>query len=492
MNVLDLKNYLESRGLELEKALETKGVLPDQLHGKSAIRFDYLNIESQEIVNQKWRPLDEKRYTQRKGGKAWPWNLPALKASIEQSAPLIITEGEFDALACIMAGHTNVISVPAGAPAQASDDPFQAKRYDWIDDLWSHFSQVDEIIIAADNDVQGHNLLEDLSIRFGKAKCRYVIYPYGSDRQARLKDMNEVLLTYGQAGVTKTLENAKWIKVSGVYKMGELPPFEEGQLYPIGFNEIPFKIRKGDFHVVTGIPGHGKTTWVNDFVCRQVEQNGFRVAFASFEQAPQRDHKRNLGTWFLKKPWKLASDIEHREALAWMDESFSFIVPDDDDLCDIDWLFEKMATCVRRHGVDMIVIDPWNELDHHKGQRESLTEYVGKAIKDLKRFAKKYNVHLIVVAHPAKDLPRKRDKSGKFTEEYEMPSLYNISDSSHWFNKADIGTVIYKESENVTIVKIAKSKYHDIFGKPGEWFYEFSFHDNRFLHCPIREDEDGF
>jgi twinkle protein len=66
-----------------------------------------------------------------------------------------------------------------------------------------------------------------------------------------------------------------------------------------------------------------------------------------------------------------------------------------------------------------------------------MTEYVGRAIKALKRFARKFQVHLIVIAHPTKST---KDGDGK----YRMPTLYDISDSANWYNKCDLGIIVHR------------------------------------------------
>jgi twinkle protein len=164
---------------------------------------------------------------------------------------------------------------------------------------------------------------------------------------------------------------------------------------------------------------------------------------------------------------------ELKKADQWIDKHFTFMVPSEDDDVSLDWVLDRMEAAVIQHGCKIVVIDPWNEMDHAKGQGESLTEYVGRAIKTLKRFAKKLMVHLIIVAHPAK--PQKDEKGN-----YRVPTLYDISDSAHWYNKADLGVVVHRESDNLTLIKVAKSRYHDEIGIPGEFLTRFHFEARRF------------
>ena len=82
------------------------------------------------------------------------------------------------------------------------------------------------------------------------------------------------------------LNRALWMEIDGLYRMSELPPLPETPPHDSGFPGLAphFRLRPGDVTVVTGIPGHGKTTVVNDIACRMVERHKWRVAFASFEQ----------------------------------------------------------------------------------------------------------------------------------------------------------------------------------------------------------------
>ena len=167
------------------------------------------------------------------------------------------------------------------------------------------------------------------------------------------------------------------------------------------------------------------------------------------------------------------------EADKWIDEHFVFIVPDDDDLANLAWTLDKCAAAVIRHGVRIVVIDPWNELDHDRPHDMSLTEYTGKAIKEFKRLARSLDVHVIVVAHPTK------------LQANEKPGLYSISDSAHWANKPDIGIVLWKpspESERAEL-RVVKSRYHDQIGRPGTVWMRYERGNRRFMESPPPEDE---
>lgn len=413
------------------------------------------------VVNRKYRRVikaeGRSNFSQDKGGAQIFWNYDCLTDPSLADQPLIVTEGELDALAALGSGFGRVVSVPGGAPsAPTSGDG----KYAYIADALPTLKDVREVILACDADGPGVALVHDLAIRLGRGRCKLVTYPAGC------KDLLDTLLGYGVPAVVQALQSARWMHVPGLYRMSALPPVPEAVPHVTGIAGMGehYRMRKGDFTVVTGIPGCGKSTFVNDLCCRMAKGHGWSTVFASFEQNPQIDHRRALRTWFNHKREDRCTDDELHAADDWIDQYFSFVVGSEDEDASLDWLLDLLASAVIRYGADIAVIDPWNEMDHQRLPHETTTEYTGKAIRALKKFARKWNVHLIVVAHPAK---MTREKDGKAP----VPTLYDIADSAHWFNKPDLGLVIAGEHDeqlgDYTAVHVKKSRYHEIIGRPG-------------------------
>lgn len=454
-------------------------------------------IREGKVVRRKYRPLvhreGQQRFFQDKGGIRCAWNEDCLRDPSLFGKPLIITEGEMDGWSAVQCGFAKTISVPDGAPKEVDDEKRddhaagleESVKYAWLRDLRDQGllsrERCPEIILATDGDPAGEQLMDDLSRLLMKARCKFLTYPKAKDPdrvgRPRLKDLNEVLQDYGAKGVAATVDKAQFIKVVGVARMSELPPPTPRRIYDIGFDVYGShcKIRGGDFSVWTGVPGSGKTTFVQDIMCRIVEQYGITVAWGSFEQDPKTDHLRNFRRWFNHTPvWK--QTVEEKEAAdAWIDRHHVFIVPDEEEDATLEWLLEKMEVAVTRYGAEVVVIDPFNELDHLRERHETQSEYVGRAIKTIKQFAKRMNVHVAVVAHPAK-LQKNKD-----TGLYQEVSPYDIADSAHWFNKPDLIVIVHRVSVDDTKVKTAKSKYHDVIGTPGSVLMQFGKDTGRFV-----------
>lgn len=459
-----LEEFLKARGISPELAIGKHQISLAQRSGKPAVVFPF--IRKGEAVNHKYRTFD-KGFSQDQGSTKCFWNEDVIANRPDlKDQPLIITEGEIDALSFIQSGYERTVSVPDGAPNETHEE--ETSKYDYLDPQIIR-QNCPYVILAADSDANGANLIHDLGLRIGRDFCKWVKYPKGC------KDSNEALVKFGEKAIHKVFETQQWLEIDGVFSPSDLPPVAEAKVYDIdlaGF-EDNMKIRLGDFSVITGIPGMGKSTFVNDILARVALKHGLKVAFASFEQHPSLDHMRNLRRW---ANWTLK---DQAKAEQFIQERFCFIYPTDrqqlEEEIDLSWFLEKASAAIIQHGAKIIVVDPWNELEHRHGRHESLTEYVGKSIKRLKHFAKMNNVHVMVVAHPAKMY---RDKNGDFP----IPSLYDISDSAHWANKADLGIVVHRmnyDSQD-TIISNRKSRYHDIIGRPASKTFWFNKSANRF------------
>ena len=459
---------LAERGLPAA-LLAKHGVASSPARGPDWVEIPY--IQAGRRVNAKYRTIGAaKAFTQDAGAVKCFWNVDVIADPALATQPLIITEGEFDALAAMAAGFSRVVSVPDGAPAREIGDNDSAK-YTYLDAAPGELRDIKEIILATDGDGPGINLMNDLAIRLGRARCKWVRYP------VKCKDLNDALMRYGQRGVVETLSRARWMDLGGLYRMSELPPIQPFRPYMIGIEGMQkhYNIREGDFAVVTGIPGFGKTAFVNEVAARMAVDWDWTVLMASFEQRPQIDHRRNLRTFFNRKLVKHQAAEEIATADAWIERKFVFLAPGDDDNPTLQWVLERCQAAIVRYDAKLVVIDPWNEMDHTRPPDMTLTEYTGFAIKQFRKLATRFHVHVIVVAHPAK---MHRNKDGTIP----IPTLYDISDSSHWANKADVGIVIHRDDQTQpnALIRIVKTRYADVIGVPGELTAIYHFEEGRF------------
>jgi twinkle protein len=104
------------------------------------------------------------------------------------------------------------------------------------------------------------------------------------------------------------------------------------------------------------------------------------------------------------------------------------------------------------------VIDPYNEIEHQRPPGLTETEYVSDMLNRIKHFARNHDLHVWFVAHPAKPM---RTREG----DYPVPSLYDISGSANWSNKADIGVVVerhFEENNRSVTIHVKKVRFKSI------------------------------
>lgn len=438
-------------------------VLPDSRGNIIAFPFN----DHGRSVAEKYRTPD-KKFWQRAGGRRTFWNADALDDPSLASGhqPLIITEGEIDALTAIDCGFPLAVSVPDGAPPVADGedpealDPLDkdaepAGKFEFLWNNRDRLKAVKRIIIAVDNDAPGKRLAAELVRRLSASRCLFVTYP------PDCKDLNDVVQQHGPETVTAVLNAAKPYPVRGLYKLSEYPEVGAVPTLSTGWWTVDrhVKLFAGEFMVVTGIPSHGKSTWVLNLLSNMASLHDWRTAIFSPEM-PTVPHLRDKLRRIKSGTSKFNPHID-----AFIENAFTFIDTDptgrDDIDFDLDWIIDKATDAVMRDGIRCLLIDPWNEIEHAKRRDETMTEYIGSAIRKLKRFARLYEVAVIVVAHPTKDVA----KEGK----PRPVNLYDIEGSAHWFNKCDHGIVISRPDQhaNESVINVAKVRFEET-GEKGE------------------------
>jgi twinkle protein len=474
------EDFLEGRGLSIELATRfgihtanVKGTKP----GASVLVFPYM--ENGAVVNEKFRMLPKEKFWQLSDKRKIFWNAdalddPALEAGLQ---PLVICEGELDALAAVQSGFPLSVSVPDGAPPpthhgapQEEHGPIgdeSSGRYEFLWNARDKLKRVKRFVLATDGDAPGSKLREELTRRLSAGRCSFLEYPIGC------KDINDVLRKGGAEAVALLINGAKQCPVRGLYRLSDYPDEGELKTFTSGWPLLDqhFKLFMGEFIVITGIPQHGKSSFALQLLAHLANLHGFRAAIFSPEMKivpVVRDRFRSIKSG--------RANYSTPEINAWIEDNFVFIGADplrqvEDDYFDLEWIIDKATEAVLRDGIRVLLLDPWNEVEHARQKGESMTDYVARGIRMLKRFARDYNVIVIVVAHPTK---MARGKDGKL----ERPTLYDISDSAHWYNKPDHGLVIYRQFETeVSDIDIVKSRFDEA-GETGMVKMKF----DRFLH----------
>ena len=461
------KEWLEQRGLDPVLA-EKFGLKTVTREGAKWLAVPY--FDGDDLINHKYRRTSEKDHRMDTGAPLALWNANVLRDPKVRNGqvPVVIAEGEWDALTAIQAGFPMSVSVPNGAPSAETTDLDTAKRYEWVDRHANDLAGVREFILATDDDEAGQYLRADLVALLGADRCRFIEYPFPA------KDLNEVLEEYGTEKVAECIASAKPYPVQGLYTVDDFPERGEVRSYSVGVAPISdmIAIVPGTLTVLTGYANMGKSTLMNAIIGHTLRHH-FPVCVASFEtdvkpilvdglrMAINQCSKHDL----TKVDCSDADEIV-RNRLTIISQSV-----DEDMEMDLDKFIELCRTAVVRHGAKMIVLDPWNELEHKRRRDETETDYIGRAIRSIKRFAKQYDVAFWIVAHPTK--PHEGSK--------KVPGLYDISGSANWANKPDYGLTYHRPNFKENRAQIVTTKVR--MGLPGrrdQVEVTFDFRDSTF------------
>ena len=446
--------WFDGRGISNNTLLrlgvtEAREWMPSMQKEMTCICFNY--IREGELVNIKYRD-GKKGFKMAKDAELIFYNLDAIKDETE----CVIVEGEIDCLTLHECGIHNVVSVPNGASKGS-------QKLEYLDNCWKHFENKTKIVLMVDGDEPGYALREELSRRLGKDRCYTVKYPEGS------KDINDVFINSGKEEVLNTLFTATQIPIEGILTMDEmygdvLHYYNNG--YPTGVRVGIYSIDElvsfmgGQMTVITGIPGSGKSEVVDLIMTKTAINNEWSWGVCSFENQPSAFHvtklvEKFIGKSFAKRnnPSSRVSAREFEQGVGLVDQHFHFINISQVDVT-LKGILDKTAELVVRKGIKGLVIDPWNYIEHKIPKGYTETQYISESLSEVKAFALKYGIHVIIIAHPTK---LQKDKS---TGKYEVPTLYNISGSAHFFNKTDNGISVYRDFQtNQVDIYVQKVRY---------------------------------
>lgn len=457
--------WFKSRGISEQtlltlKVTEGQEWMPQKQGQANTVQFNY--FRDGELVNTKFRTGD-KCFKLVSGAELLPYNIDAIKESRE----CIITEGEMDALSFYECGRHDVISVPNGANA----------NLDYLDDyIEDYFDNKEVIYIASDTDTKGVLLKDELVRRFGAERCRVLEYGEGC------KDANEHLIKFGRQSLLDCIAAAPEIKLEGIFTVSDFEQsldalFENGMQKGVTIGHENFD-RLCSFEtkrlcVVTGIPQSGKSEFIDEILERLNIRYGWRVAVFSPENAPLAYHASKLIEKFTGKKFdkQHLSFGEYKQVKEHLEQNFYFISPSENFR--LDTILDRAKYLVRRRGIKILVIDPYNRLESEQGGRNE-TQYISEQLDKLTTFAQLNDVLIILMAHPTK---QPRNKDGVI----EAPTLYDISGSANFFNKTDFGLVVHRNrTDNTVEVHVQKVKFRHL-GECGTALFKYNLNNGRYV-----------
>ena len=444
--------------------------MPQTGKQENTIQFNY--FMGDQLINIKYRD-GRKNFKLIKGAEKIFYNIN----SVVGYESVVIVEGEMDVLAFHEAGIKNVISVPNGATLTSNNLDYLDNCIDYLDDK--------KIILALDADEPGQALKQEFIRRLGAEAC-FLIDLEGC------KDANECLIKCGPEKLRSNVEKARPVPLEGVSTLkdveDELVDFVKNGFKPgfqIGlenFDKI-FSTYTGQFITVTGIPSSGKSDFVDQMCVGYNNKYQWKTAFASPENQPTYLHAHKL----MRKVWMDMPSAAEVYSEKWnqvadhVNDNFFFI---DMDKYTLESVLRKGAELVKRKGIKCLVIDPFNKVrDINGNESGDVNVYTLEYLSKIEIFAKKYDVLVIVVAHPTKMY---KGTDGKIEE----PTMYNIKGGGEWYDASYHGLLVHRDYDAQTVkAKVLKVKFQNLGENGAEAHFTWERRSGSFI--PIADVEDN-
>jgi twinkle protein len=245
----------------------------------------------------------------------------------------------------------------------------------------------------------------------------------------------------------------------GYFSIAELPQrgSVEDQAFGSDWWELDqlLKFYLSQFVVVTGIAGHGKSTFLLNVLCRLAKIHGIHSFLYVPENEPYLREK-------LRKIWNDDASFDYfaREQMFVQSAIYDY---SDNPCKTLDWVLGKAIHGIEHHKVELVLIDPWNELERAKPRDMLMTDYIGQCLQMVKDFCRSCNVIVAMVAHPTKAV---NEAGGR------VPNLSDIEGSMNWFNKCDNGIVVHRDFDKPNTTRVISSKVREIgAGKNGTCYF---------------------
>ena len=222
-----------------------------------------------------------------------------------------------------------------------------------------------------------------------------------------------------------------------------------------------YTVVPGELTIVTGIPNHGKSSWTSHLMVHLAEIHDWRIGLFSPENHPMDLFVSRLLPLFVRKPFTEGmsprmSRMELDDGIAWLERQFVFLDPINPT---IDRILGLALRAHKKSELRALVIDPWNEVQHPNSSHLSEPHYIREMLTKIRKFGRRYKIHMFIVAHPMK---LQKDKQGG----YPIPTPYDISGAAHWRNQADNCITVWRDlspdtDSRGTQIHIQKIRFDD-------------------------------
>ena len=442
--------YMASRGISAE--ITRKYKITTWENKDNILAFPFFD-ENNVMVSAKYRKTDFDKSKDK--NKEWfekdtePILFGMMQCNLDNKM-LVITEGQIDSLSVAESGIENAVSVPNGA----NGFTWIQNCYDWID------KNFDTITVFGDCEKGKITLIDGICQYFPKKKIKLV----RKEDYLGEKDANDILRKYGKDAVKKCVENAEEVKPKAIKKLSDVKAVDLVGMEHIrtGIYELDKRIGglyMGQVAVLTGKRGEGKSTLASQIMANALNQTDpsgepYNI-FAYSGELPDYHFK----SWIDKQiagadnltakyneygdvTYEIAPNITETINNWYENRAYIFdntVVNSELDVSTAEnkvTLLETIEQAITHYNTKLILIDNlMTALDYEPS--DDLYRAQSNFVNKVKSIAVKYNVAVILIAHPRKS-------------QFGEKSLGNesISGSADITNRVDLVITYSKNTES--------------------------------------------
>lgn len=363
----------------------------------------------------------------------------------EEDPIICITEGEYDAMAVHQATGIPAVSLPNGA----SSLPVE---------LLPFFERFAQIYLWLDADEPGRAAAQKISKKLGQARC-YII-DSRLESQDGPKDANEALKRGMRLrdffASSQTVPDKKMLQVSDVKQQLLFRLRNEAELKGIQshyfnfFNKKCAGLRMGEFSLVTGATGSGKTTFLSQLSLDFLAQN-VPTLWGSFEIKNEIFLETMVKQYSQKVP---KNEAQAREAVEQLEQlplhmlAFYGSTPAAE-------IFEALEYSIVAHDISIMCLDNLQFMLSDQAFGYNKFDLQDTVVSKLRSLATRHNVHIFLVVHPKK------------VEDDRFLNASSIYGSSKITQEADNVFILQKsefDTPNFRKLQLVKNRHNGLVG----------------------------
>jgi len=426
--------YLANRGISKETAERYEVTAFD--NKPNLLWFPFFN-EYGKLVFIKYRNMAYRKG--QKGSKEWcePGGQPILFGMKQCTGldTLVITEGQLDSMSVAEAFK----GVDDEKPDAFCSVPTGMNGFTWLPNCYEWISKFSRVIVFGDMEKGRMSLLDTLTQRLPNR-----IFAVRTQDYLGEKDANDILRSFGAEAVRTAVWMAAEPDIGYVKELADVEDVDLNLLPKVktGFHEIDSALGGGicfgQVCLLTGKRGHGKSTFMSNIVANSLDQDVGIFAYSGelagyhFKrwlncQLAGDDYMLTKKNEYGEDTYTIDPDISKRISEWYRGKAFiydnSFIEENDEHTA----LTDIVREVASRRNVKLICIDNLMTAMETVNAQSDLYLAQSNFVGELKKIAVRYDVAIILVAHP-----RKR---GKDDTDFDND---DVSGSSDITNKVDI------------------------------------------------------